>query len=112
MIADNKSSRLSIHDDPFMIENLKELNLNDDFDFESIGLIDFDFNSFNDAQVKEINSGDENSEWVGLPEFEEGKKDFKLILNFETEEQRQNYIDDNNVPITSKQGIHAWTSRF
>lgn len=110
MIADNKIAELAAHDDLFMIENIKELGFSNDFDFESLGLIDFSLDSI--GLVDEINKGDENSEWVGMPEFETADKEFKIVLIFQTEQQREQYINDNNIVITHKQGLHGWTSRI
>lgn len=44
MVADNKIAELSQHDDAFMIEGIKELNL-DSSDFELLGLEDFSLES-------------------------------------------------------------------
>jgi hypothetical protein len=45
LISDNKSSALAEHDDAFMIEGIKDLGLDVDFDLDLLALPDFSFES-------------------------------------------------------------------
>ena len=51
MVADNKIAGLSKHDDGVMIDGIKELNL-EDYDFDLLGLPDFNFMSLIDEEVE------------------------------------------------------------
>jgi len=107
LYADNKLAELADHDDAMMIEVIKELELQD-MDFELLGLDDFRLLT----EVDLVNSGDENSEWVGLPKFEEGENEIRLIFIFQSFEQRDQYIADNQITVTKKQGERAWSCRL
>ncbi len=66
---------------------------------------------FNNQSVSEINKGDENSEWVGMPEFEASDKELKLIISFDNEEKREEYISKNNIEISSKTRL-TWSAHY
>ena len=55
------------------------------------------------------NKGDENSEWIGMPEFESKHEDIKIIIAFETEEAREQYAKDHNMQFTVK-GKKFWST--
>ena len=56
-----------------------------------------------------VNKGDENSEWIGMPEFESKHQDIKIIIAFETEEAREQYAKDHNMQFTVK-GKKFWST--
>ena len=56
-----------------------------------------------------VNKGDENSEWIGMPEFESKHEDIKIIIAFETEEAREQYAKDHNMKFTV-QGKKFWST--
>jgi len=56
-----------------------------------------------------VNKGDENSEWIGMPEFESTHDDIKIIIAFETEEAREQYAKDHNMQFTV-QGKKFWST--
>ncbi len=66
---------------------------------------------FNNQSVSEINKGDEDSEWVGMPEFEASDKELKLIISFDDEEKREEYISKNNIEISSKTRL-TWSAHY
>ena len=87
-------------------------DLGPDFSIDLLGFKTFTIDAFeNKDLIEEVNKGDENSEWVGMPDFQYKDKEPKLILIFETEDQRNKYIDDYNIVITSKLA-QTWTSRL
>lgn len=55
-----------------------------------------------DRKVDKVNSGNENSEWVNMPGFKPGEKEYKLILIFSNEQDREDYVKKNKVKITNK----------
>ena len=55
-----------------------------------------------DDNVLKVNGGDENSEWVGMPEFE-GKEDtLKIIIHFENEKDREEFNQKHKLEINKK----------
>lgn len=63
------------------------------------------------APVFEVNSGDENSEWAGMPDFEIGEKEIRLTIVFKTELERQSFTEKHSLPITAKHS-GQWLSRI
>ena len=45
--------------------------------------------------VNYVNGGDENSEWVDMPNFEKGEGYIQCNIIFLTEGERAKYIDEN-----------------
>ena len=58
-------------------------------DLNDWGLNIYDFNN---NFVETVNKGDENSEWIGMPEFEASEKQLKLVVSFDNEEDREEFI--------------------
>lgn len=52
--------------------------------------------------VNQVNRGDENSEWAGMPEFKQDEKYIRLVFHFNTESEREEYVNDNNIEINQK----------
>ena len=99
-IEDNKTSEFADWNEQL----LADLSAEFDIDLDGMGFEDF-------QDVDKINSGDENSEWVGMPEFEEGNKALKLIVSFENEEDREEFSKKYPFDIMKKQG-NAWSTWF
>ena len=57
---------------------------------------------FND-DIELVNKGDENSEWVDMPDFEQADKEIKLTIYFTTELERTNFVKDKDINITKNQ---------
>ena len=55
-----------------------------------------------DDNVGKINKGDENSEWVGMPEFEAADNTLKIIIHFENEKDREVFAKEHNLEFTKK----------
>ncbi len=96
-----------------------ELNLN--FDLPNVDLKRF-FETFtsdgkivtvssHERQVGVVNGADENAEWVGMPGFEPGGKEFKLILIFGSEKDREKFCDAKKIEVTNV-NVGQWTSRL
>ena len=71
-------------------------DLGPDFNLDMLGIQNFTLDP------GEINRGDENSEWVDMPEFDPADPRFKIILVFETEEKRQVFSADHDLQVTRK----------
>lgn len=52
--------------------------------------------------LDDVNGGDESSEWVGMPEFAAKPESLKIIIHFETEESRQEFMEMYPFPIRKK----------
>lgn len=76
-----------------------ELQVEDleDFEIPEIDLDEFKAEFFDENTVDKVNRGDENSEWVGMPEFEEGDSYIKLTFQFQTEEDRDSYCATHGI---------------
>lgn len=99
VIADNAIalwSELQIYD---ITNDLKLLG--SDFNFELLGSKTID----ELKNIDVINNANENDEWVkgDLGEFEPGTKYIRLIYQFQTEEARTKFVDDNNIIVNNKQ---------
>lgn len=65
-----------------------------DLGFEFLGV---DFN-----QGKEVRGG---GEFEGLPEYEAKENPFQLMVQFDTEEERDKFIESNGIAITARNGL-------
>ncbi len=64
-----------------------------------------------DDNVGKINKGDENSEWVGMPEFEAADNTLKIIIHFENEKDREVFAKEHNLEFTKKLPT-AWATQY
>lgn len=77
--------------------NVDIQELGPDFDIDLLGIRNFVVD-----MSEKINKGDENSEWVGMPDFESGEEYIKLIFQFKTELERELYVKENSLSIARK----------
>jgi len=64
-----------------------------------------------DDVTNKVNAGDENSEWIGMPEFE-GKEDtLKIIIHFDKEKDREEFNQKHKLEITTKLS-KTWTTTY
>lgn len=70
------------------------------FDIDLLGIKNFtvDLNE----RINQINRGDENSEWVDMPEFQEGDNYIKLTFIFASEENRDKFVKESELTIDKK----------
>lgn len=82
-------------------------------DWDSTELTDWSLDVWQnqDDVTNKVNRGDENSEWVGMPEFE-GKEDtYKIIIHFENEKDREDFNQKHKIEITKKLS-KSWTTTY
>lgn len=84
-------------------------DLGPDFDINLLAIKGFTMDAF--ERVRTVNSGDESSEWVGLPDFEPGQKEIKLTCIFSTELERELFVQKHKLPVDAKHS-GQWTSRI
>tara|TARA_B100000497_G_C7504138_1_gene307558 strand:- start:36 stop:635 length:600 start_codon:yes stop_codon:yes gene_type:complete len=77
-------------------------------DLNEWGLNIYDFNN---NFVEEVNKSDENSEWVGLPEFEASDKQLKLVVSFDNEKDREEFIEKKQLKISSRNKL-TWSTHY
>lgn len=95
--ADNRIAEASLnwnYDEAAQLAEEYELDFDDyDFDLSVVG---------NTEKLVKVNNGDENSAWVGNPKFTPVSDYFKLIINFETEADRNRFEEQFNLKIFRK----------
>jgi len=64
-----------------------------------------------DDNTNKINKGDENSEWVGMPEFEAKENSLKIIVHFENENDREEFAKEHKLQFTKKLS-NAWATHY
>jgi len=77
-------------------------------DLNDWGLNIYDFNN---NFVETVNKGDENSEWIGMPEFEASDKQLKLVVSFDNEEDREEFIKKKELQISSRNKL-TWSTHY
>ena len=94
LAGDNEISHLAERDDRALTELLKEIN-----EIDINGLLGTGFDEMMLANLayitrpaNEIKDFDAAAEWVGLPEYEPAPPTYKLIINFRSEEDRNQFI--------------------
>jgi hypothetical protein len=61
--------------------------------------------------LQAVNKGDENSEWVGMPEFESIDDSLKIIVHFQNEEDREEFSKIHKLEFIKKQA-KVWSTKF
>jgi hypothetical protein len=64
-----------------------------------------------DDNINKVNRGDENSEWVGMPEFEAAENSLKIIVHFENEIDREVFAKEHGLEFTKKLPT-AWATHY
>tara|TARA_R110002050_G_scaffold253331_1_gene391492 strand:+ start:262 stop:864 length:603 start_codon:yes stop_codon:yes gene_type:complete len=64
-----------------------------------------------DDNINKVNRGDENSEWVGMPEFEAAENSLKIIVHFENETDREAFAKEHSLEFTKKLPT-AWATHY
>jgi len=81
-----------------------------DWDFTELSDWGIDTPDIQGSNLQKINSGDENSEWVGLPEFIKQDKDHKIIISFDDEAGKEEFAKKNSLVFSAKLG-KTWSTR-
>lgn len=63
----------------------------------------------NNGVAQMVNKGDESAEWVGMPEFEAADKAFKLVIQFEHEQTRQEFCQKTELQLGAT-GTQTWST--
>lgn len=54
------------------------------------------------TKLETVNKGDENSEWIGMPVFDNTNNDYKIIFHFESEAEMADFVDTHSFKINKK----------
>jgi len=58
-----------------------------------------------------INASDENSEWVGMPDFEAKEGELKLIITFKDDKIRKEFVEKYKLKLSNSKGI-TWSTTY
>lgn len=58
-------------------------------------------------EINKVNSA--NEEWIGMPDFEPVENPYKIIINFESEKERNKYANDHKMNFTKRES-RAWST--
>ena len=64
-----------------------------------------------DDEVNKVNSSDETSEWVGMPEFESKEDTLKIVIHFLNDNDRFEFMEKYNI-IISKKTKDTWSTNY
>ena len=64
-----------------------------------------------DDNTEKVNKGDENSEWVGMPDFEPKDESIKLIVTFKDNKSRDEYVAEHKLHLSKATG-RTWTTSY
>ena len=85
--------------------------LANEWDSESLNDWSLDVWQNYDDTVNKVNRGDENSEWIGVPEFEASENTLKIIVHFENEKDREEFTKQHNLQFTKKM-TNTWITHY
>lgn len=112
LAGDNEILRLAEIDDRVLTEMLKELAESD------VGLLGTGFDEkmlsalvMVTRPASEIRNLDEAAEWVGMPAYDEGGPQIKVVITFKNEEDRRRYVKEHDLKIDKIAGL-TWSTRW
>jgi hypothetical protein len=113
LVGDNELGRFAEVDDRMLTDLLKEIG-----EVDVAGLIGTGFDekmlaalTFNTRPASEIATMDEAAEWLGMPEYDEGGPQIKLIVAFKTEEDLAAFVESQGMRIDKKVGL-TWGTKW
>lgn len=113
LTGDNEVDHLGMVDDRALTELLKEINdvdtlLGTGYDQQMLANL-----TFVTRPASEIKDHDEAAHWVGLPDYEPQQEPYKITINFDTEEDRQEFADAHSIEfIKARDGAVVWSTRY
>lgn len=90
-----------------------------DWDFDQIKSDGWDQTELNEWGVRDWRNleavekvNGDSDEWVGMPEFEAEKNPYKIIISFENEDDRTEFLEQFKIPYFIKKVSNTWTTWF
>jgi hypothetical protein len=113
LAGDNEISRLAEIDDRALTDMLKEIKLADPDGLLGTGFDDAMLANllFVTRPASEIADMDVAGQWVGMPEYEEGRDLPRLIITFAKPEDRERYVNEGKLKIDKRVG-YVWCTRW
>jgi len=93
LTSDNEIGNLEMVDDRQLSEVLKDI-LDDDLDLTGTGFNEDQLSAliYTTRDANEIETIDEANEWVGIADYENKPDSIKIMVHFDTEEDRDNFM--------------------
>ena len=93
LTSDNEIGNLAMVDDRQLSEVLKDI-LDDDLDLTGTGFNEDQLSAliYTTRDANEIQTIDEANEWVGIADYENKPDSIKIMVHFDTEEDRDNFM--------------------
>lgn len=116
LAADNYLSHFASDDDRMLTELLKDVAELDDLfgtGFDDQSLAALLMVTRNSDEIADIDAA---AEWVGMPEFDHRPSELRLIVHFETEDERTQVLSEllgvTDLESTVVKGAKAWSIRW
>jgi hypothetical protein len=113
LALDNEVGKFGETDDRKLSEILREIR-----DQDAVGLLGTGYDDQSLAAflmvtrpASEIKSTDEAAEWVGMPEYDPGEVQFKLVVTFKNEADRKAFADKHALTIDKMERV-TWSTRW
>jgi len=109
LTGDNEMGHLSFKDDRLLSELLKEIKDADQLlgtGFDEMMLANFTMVTRPKSEIEDFN---EAAQWVGMPEYENGKDSIKIIVHFENKKDREKFAEISGIGLM-KAGENNWSA--
>jgi hypothetical protein len=105
LAGDNGLGHLAENDDRMFTEILKQIRDEDTFGLIGTGYDDqmlagLLFVTRPESEIKDI---DEASQWVGMPDYEDGETKLKIVISFRNEQDRKRFAETHGLKIGKKE---------
>ena len=109
LTSDNEITNLAKVDDRQLSEILKKI-LDTDFDLIGTGFDEDQLSAlvYTTRPSSEIETFDEATEWVGMVDYNNQPDDLKIMVHFETEEDRENFMQFLGNPHVNYKMKNTW----
>jgi ParB-like chromosome segregation protein Spo0J len=99
LIGDNEAGHLAEINDRYLTDMLQELKLSDMLvgtDYDEMMLAGRLFTTRTEDEIKDLDAA---KEWLGMPEYQDGVPEIKLVVNFLSEAYRQEFIKKTELKV-------------
>lgn len=113
--ADNEISRFAARDDRSLTELLKEVRETDAFGLAGTGYDEMILSNLLmvTRPKSEVEDFDAAAEWIGLPDYEAKLPMIRLIINFETPAEREQFIATSfDGHVSKRTSIYTWSAHW
>jgi hypothetical protein len=109
LTSDNEIGNLAMVDDRQLSEVLKDI-LDDDLDLTGTGFNEDQLSAliYTTRDANEIQTIDEANEWVGIADYDNTPDSIKIMVHFDTEEDRNNFMQLLDNPYVNYKMGKTW----